>query len=181
MLQSSVLTLLLAATASYFPVQIAAAPTTNEAAAPALVLRNIKFSEGGQLERRGVPQACQFPLGRENDFYYSDQSEYTGHATCVGWIGTIGCGPWSQQEVSDGMSCMSQQLTKDGQLQGTTVGKWTATFGLLTTAFSYTNPVNFDHVFETSQTSDDKTMHGANSWYYMDQGNFIEMDALTCG
>lgn len=133
------------------------------------------------LPRSSVPTACDFPLGHENDFGYSDQSSASGRSTCVGWgLGTITCPPWTGQHLSDAISAVSQQLAQDGQFKGTTVGIWTATFSLFTTAFPNRDPIFFDHGFEDAQQSGVEGGAGAFDYYYMDNGNLLSLSADHC-
>lgn len=134
--------------------------------------------------KRDTPIACQFPLGRENDFGYWDASAdaQSGQA-CVGYgLGTPPCGPWSVQDQGDAMNAVTQQLTKDGQFQSTTVGRWTATFNLLTTAFDDRNPIYFDHYFQNAQCPGCKAADGAGalSYYYLRNGNMLTVTASSC-
>lgn len=133
------------------------------------------------LDRRATPAACKFPVGRQNDYGYADQSDVSGHDTCVGWaLGGPVCGPWSIEEKGHAMYAVTQQLTKDGQWESTNVGRWTASFNLLTTAFDDRNPVYFDHAFEEAQTSDVQGGAGAMTYYYMENGNALTLTTTSC-
>lgn len=134
--------------------------------------------------KRDIPQECQFPLGRENDFGYWDATQDAQSGTaCVGFgLGTPACGPWSVQEQADAISAVSDQLKQDGQFKSTRFGRWIATFNLLTTAFDDRNPIYFDHYFQNAQCPDCKASDGAGalSYYYLRNGNMLTVEADGC-
>ncbi|KAL8708744.1 MAG: hypothetical protein Q9220_006386 [cf. Caloplaca sp. 1 TL-2023] len=142
-------------------------------------------SPPSELRRRdSQPKACELQLGNQGEYGYWDQSGAAGRDVCFGWgQGGLSCGKaWSKDEINDIMSVASQQLAKDGQLKTSTVGRWTAVFGVFTTAFPDPDPVFFDHGIQNVQTlgPETKTSIGAKDWYYQDSQNFMMVSTFTC-
>ena len=78
-------------------------------------------------------------------------------------------------------AAFTQQIAEDGQLQTTTVGVWTATFGILPTAFASRDTIFFDRVFDDAQEqSSAGNGAGAMTWYYLDNGNFLVLEVGSC-
>ena len=133
------------------------------------------------LPRSSIPQACQFPVGRGNDYGYDDQSSVSGRSTCIGWaLGAPTC-DWSVQQQIDAVNAFTQQIAKDGLFKTTTVGVWTAGFGIFTSAFPSRDTSYFDRDFEDAQLqSAANNGAGAMTWYYLDNGNLLVLQAAQC-
>ena len=98
--------------------------------------------------RRSTPQIC-LPIDKfnqDNNYTYEDETwscaeDGNCEAACGTFI-TTGAQPgFTSQLVSDLLQAMGDQVTKDGQLQVTTVGPFIASFPLGTTAVHNRNNI----------------------------------------
>ena len=85
--------------------------------------------------RADIPPECSFS-SRESFWYYNWKLP-EGQTGCYGWTDpTCGSGTWHDPDWSDLQNAMNQLVAMDGWTSRATVGKWTARFGLFTSAFS---------------------------------------------
>ncbi|KAF2671969.1 hypothetical protein BT63DRAFT_452469 [Microthyrium microscopicum] len=124
---STVLTIGLASLAVSSPLAL---PDTIDLSKVKLVKRDdVKSSQDGN-----VPQECSF-LGPRLTFNYQ-VIDLGGHGTaCIGAQTGVGAncpasGGWTDQDYSDIVSAVNQQVTKDGALETSEVGDWTVNWFL---------------------------------------------------
>lgn len=117
-----------------------------------LTLIHGEVKVNNDLSKRSVPSECNFE-GPRGDFYYTQITGLKEGTACFGYSSEPTCGPgsWGDPDFTDIQDAIAKQVTKDGQLEGSTSGDWDAGFSLFTTAFSDRNSAPFDLALAVSK------------------------------
>ncbi|KAI9807908.1 MAG: hypothetical protein M1825_005214 [Sarcosagium campestre] len=121
------------------------------------------------------PPECSF-LRKGYDFYYTQFKLAEGTA-CAGWTGFPTCKKWNQQEQSDLLDAVRQQVTKDGLTETSKVGKWTAEFLVLTSAFSDRDisPFELKIIVENGDSGNGNGGAGATTYFWNRKNNGLKV------
>ncbi|KAK4041528.1 hypothetical protein C8A01DRAFT_34481 [Parachaetomium inaequale] len=113
---------------------------SREAALAWMAEQNLTFVKGFHdasapiSARADVPAECSF--SSRDTFWYYNWALPDGQTACYGWTRpTCGDGWWADPDWTDLQNAMNRLVAMDGWWSKAEVGKWTAQFGLFTTAF----------------------------------------------
>ncbi|KAL8959480.1 MAG: hypothetical protein Q9183_005626 [Haloplaca sp. 2 TL-2023] len=153
------------------------------AALPSLIIASPteRSNQNKQLSKRLVPPGCGFG-GRRTTYSYIDNAAGDGEGeSCFGFTQPYSgkCGVYSPEESDQIKEAVRKQATKDGQLESTNVGDWTATFNLLTTAFEDRDTSGFDDTFDSVNVEDNEGA-GNLEYYWQRKGDYITVRKETC-
>ncbi|KAI4199073.1 MAG: hypothetical protein LQ348_001940 [Seirophora lacunosa] len=163
--------------AAVLPFFISASPTERRSNAPTTPNNKLQVRE--ILPRAGEDAGCSFN-GRIGNAYINHPAG--DKEVCFGWDtgAAITCGgPYEKKELDDIKKAVKNQVKKDGWLESSDAGEWTATFQTFTTAFESRDTAAFDEIVDAVNVKGNSGA-GQLTYYWQRKGDYLTVQRSAC-